>query len=96
MNLLSGLKLTSVLRTTTLKSSLTKASFGAKTIRPADFDFFDQKFTHDLELRAHNEKVKCFRVMDENGTIINKGYDNIPKEKLLKIFDTMVTIHEAD
>ena len=34
--------------------------------------------------------------MDENGKIINKKYENIEKEKLIKIFKTMVTNAEAD
>lgn len=34
--------------------------------------------------------------MDEEGKILNKKYENIEKEKLLKIFKAMVTNSEAD
>lgn len=43
------------------------------------------------------DKFKCFRVMDEEGNIITKGYDTkIPDELLLKMFDNMVLMNEAD
>ena len=43
------------------------------------------------------DKIKCFRVMDEEGNIINPGYDKtIPDETLLKMYDTMVTMNETD
>ena len=59
-------------------------------------DLFEHKFTSDMEFISSNDKMKCFRVMDEEGHIITPGYDNIPDEKLLKMYDTMVTINEAD
>ena len=35
--------------------------------------------------------------MDEEGKIINPGYDTkISDEKLLKMYDTMVTMNEVD
>jgi len=35
--------------------------------------------------------------MDEEGNIINPGYDKtIPDETLLKMYDTMVTMNETD
>lgn len=50
-----------------------------------------------MEFKDKFEKIKCFRVIDHEGKVINKGYDEtIPKEKLLKIFETMVRINEAD
>lgn len=60
------------------------------------FNFYDIPFTSDMEFINHREKVKAFRVMDENGKIINKKYENIEKEKLLHIFKAMVTNSEAD
>ena len=57
---------------------------------------FSHKFTTELKFRRHAEKFDCFRVMDLDGNIINKPYENIPKEKALKIFNTMVKIHESD
>jgi hypothetical protein len=35
-------------------------------------DLFEHKFTNDLEFRSSFDKLKCFRVMDEEGNIINK------------------------
>jgi hypothetical protein len=50
-----------------------------------------------MEFRSSFDKIKCFRVMDEEGKIINKGYDTaIPKEELVKMFEYMVTMNEAD
>lgn len=50
-----------------------------------------------MEFTSSFEKMKCFRVMDEEGNIINKGYDDkIDNAKLLKMYDYMVTINEAD
>ena len=61
-----------------------------------DFDFFSHKFTTEMQFRKHAEKFQCFRVMDLEGNIISKNYENIPKEKALRIFNTMVKIHESD
>ena len=60
------------------------------------FNFYDIPFTSKMNFEDHNDKIGAFRVLDENGKILNKKYENIPKEKLLKIFDAMVTNHEAD
>lgn len=51
-----------------------------------------------MVFKSNNEKIKCFRVMDEEGKIINKdGHEKlIPKDKLKKMYQTMVTINEAD
>jgi 2-oxoisovalerate dehydrogenase E1 component alpha subunit len=51
-----------------------------------------------MAFKANNEKIKCFRVMDEEGKIINKdGHEKlIPTEKLKKMYETMITINEAD
>ncbi len=60
-------------------------------------DFFEQKFTTDLQFTNSFEKFKCFRVMDEEGNIVNKKYeDSIDNETLKKMFKTMVMINEAD
>ena len=34
---------------------------------------FEHKFTHDMEFRSQFDKIKCFRVMDEEGNIVNDG-----------------------
>ena len=59
---------------------------------------FTQKFTTDMEFRSKFEKIKCFRVMDENGKIINNGgYEKwIDNDTIVKIWQTMVHINEAD
>ena len=58
---------------------------------------FDHKFTKEMEFRSSFDKIKCFRVMDEEGKIINPGYDTkIPDDKLVRMYDTMVTMNEAD
>lgn len=51
-----------------------------------------------MEFKDRTEKFKCFRVMDENGDIVNDGgYEkSIDLAKLKKIYETMVTINEAD
>lgn len=60
-------------------------------------DLFEHKFTDKMEFKSSFDKIKCFRVMDEEGKIINKGYDTqIPKEELVKMFEYMVTMNEAD
>ena len=69
--------------------------FGAMDI--INKDLFEHKFTSDMNFQSSFEKIKCFRVMDEDGNIITPGYDkDIPDEKLIKMYDTMVTINEAD
>jgi hypothetical protein len=59
---------------------------------------FEHKFTTDMDFKDQFEKIKCFRVMDENGKIVNDGgYEKmIPIDKLKKMYETMVTINEAD
>lgn len=59
-------------------------------------DFYNHNFTHKPEFRHSMEKFNCFRVMDLNGNIINPEYENIEKEKALKIFRTMIQIRESD
>ena len=48
-----------------------------------------------MKFRDRFEKLNCFRVMDEDGNIVTKGYD-IDKQTLKKMYETMVTINEAD
>ena len=51
-----------------------------------------------MDFRSNFEKLKCFRVMDEEGNIVNEGgYEKqIDDAKLKKMYETMVTINEAD
>lgn len=50
-----------------------------------------------MEFKSGVDKFKCFRVLDEEGNLINKPYENsISKETLEKMFKTMVMINEAD
>lgn len=59
---------------------------------------YDFNFTTDMKFQDSAEKLKCFRVIDENGRLINdkKYVDAIPKEKLIKMYQTMVLNAEAD
>ena len=62
-----------------------------------DKELFEHKFTTALNFRSSFDKMKCFRVMDEEGKIINPGYDTkIPDAEILKMYDAMVTMNEAD
>ena len=43
------------------------------------------------------DKMKCFRVIDGNGDVVTPGYtEMVPEEELLKMYDAMITINEAD
>lgn len=75
---------------------INKRLFSTSNTRVNFDDFFSHKFTTEMKFRRSAEKFECFRVMDLDGKIINAPYENIPKEKALKIFNTMVKIHEAD
>jgi len=70
-------------------------SFGAMDL--VNKDMFEHKFTNDLEFRSSFDKVKCFRVLDEEGNVINKKYENsIDDNTLQRMFRTMVMMNEAD
>ena len=50
-----------------------------------------------MEFRSNFEKIKCFRVMDEEGNIVNKGFaEKISDELILKMYDNMVIMNETD
>ena len=69
--------------------------FGAMDL--VNHELFEHKFTNDLEFRSSFDKVKCFRVMDEEGNIINKQYENsIDEDTMKKMYKTMVMMNEAD
>ena len=60
-------------------------------------DLFDHKFTNEMEFKSSFEKLKCFRIIDEDGNIINKPFENsIDNETLKKMYNYMVTMNEAD
>lgn len=62
-----------------------------------NLDLFSHTFTNDMTFRSSFEKMKCFRIMDGEGNILIKGYDTqIPDAEILKMFDAMVTMNEAD
>ena len=46
-------------------------------------ELFEHKFTNNLDLKTSFDKFKCFRVMDEEGNIINKEYENSIKAEEL-------------
>ena len=85
----------SLLRARPLFNATAARSFGA--MDQLNMDLFEHKFTSDMEFRSSFDKMKCFRVMDQDGEIITKGYDNlIPEAELLKMYDNMVTMNECD
>eukprot|EP00354_Favella_ehrenbergii_P012087 CAMPEP_0170461158 /NCGR_PEP_ID=MMETSP0123-20130129/7184_1 /TAXON_ID=182087 /ORGANISM="Favella ehrenbergii, Strain Fehren 1" /LENGTH=106 /DNA_ID=CAMNT_0010726139 /DNA_START=157 /DNA_END=477 /DNA_ORIENTATION=+ len=60
-------------------------------------DLFEHKFTSDMEFQSSFDKIKCFRVLDEEGNVVTPGYDTkISDDDLMKMYDKMVTINEAD
>jgi 2-oxoisovalerate dehydrogenase E1 component alpha subunit len=60
-------------------------------------ELFEHKFTPELDFKSSFDKIKCFRVMDEEGNITNKDFEKqISAEKLKEMFKCMVTINEAD
>lgn len=70
-------------------------AFGA--MDQVNMSMFEQKFTNDLEFRSSFDKIKCFRVLDEEGNVVNKGAEpKISEETLQKMFRTMVMMNEAD
>ena len=72
-----------------------RRNFGA--MDQVNKDLFVHEFTDKMEFRSSFEKIKCFRVMDEEGNIINKGYDEqIDTKMLLAMYDKMITMNEAD
>jgi hypothetical protein len=76
-------------------TSIAARNFGA--MDEINRELFEHKFTTDMKFISSFEKMKCFRVMDEDGKIINPGYDTkIPDAEILKMYDAMVTMNEAD
>ena len=74
---------------------VTQRGFGAMDI--VNREMFEHKFTNDMNFSSSFDKIKCFRVMDEDGNIINKKYENSIDDKTLqKMFRTMVMMNEAD
>jgi hypothetical protein len=60
-------------------------------------DLYKFDFTTDMNFIDGNEKLKCFRVIDEEGNLINDDkYVDIPKDLLLNMYQTMVLNAEAD
>lgn len=62
-----------------------------------NWDLFTHDFTNKMEFRDGYEKIKCFRVIDENGKVVTPGYaEMIPDDKIMKIYNQMVQMNEAD
>ena len=45
----------------------------------SSFSFYDLPFSTEAKFIKENKTIEAFRVMDENGDIINKKYENIEK-----------------
>ena len=70
-------------------------SFGA--MGEVNKEMFEHKFTNEMDFRSSFDKIKCFRVIDEEGQIINKKYEgSIDDATLQKMYRTMVMMNEAD
>lgn len=70
-------------------------SFGA--MNEINRDLFEHKFTSDCEFKSSFDKIKCFRIMDEDGNVVTPGYENqISDDLLLQMYDKMVTMNEVD
>ena len=57
------------------------------------------EFTRKMQFKSQFKKFKCFRVIDEEGNVIDKDADHtskIPVDKLKDIYTKMVTMNEAD
>ena len=60
-------------------------------------EMFEHTFTDQMDFKSSFDKIKCFRVMDEEGNIVTPGYDTqINDDLILKMYDTMVTMNETD
>ena len=59
-------------------------------------DFFTQKFVEEMNFVNTYDKIKCFRVMDENGKVISDKYNNLTKELSNKILINMIKINQCD
>jgi len=56
----------------------------------------EAKYTNKLEFIEPGNAIPEFRVIDLEGEVIAPAYDNIDKDTLLKIFDTMIKLEEMD
>lgn len=76
-------------------NTIPKRNFGA--MDEVNRELFEHKFTDSMEFKSGVDKFKCFRILDEEGELINKPYENsISPDILQKMFKTMVMINEAD
>jgi len=82
---------------------MASANFMKTSLRPFgamdlfNRDLVEHKFTSEMHFRSSFDKIECFRVIDEEGNVVTPGYaDKIPVEKLMKIYDDMVTQNEID
>lgn len=84
-------------KTNSVTTVVATRSFGAMGEIDREL-LFEHKFTHEMDFADRFDKIKCFRVMDEEGVIVNDGgYEKlIDEQKLVKMYETMVTINEAD
>ncbi len=57
---------------------------------------YNYTFTKKINPIEKFKQFEVFRVLDEQGKILDKSFDNIPKETCLKIFKTMVQSRNYD
>lgn len=70
------------------------AGFAKKVVKP--FDENSMIYTNKLQLHQVEKPMEAFRVIDLTGEVVAPEYDNVPKEVLLKIYDTMFKCEEMD
>ena len=57
---------------------------------------YDYKFTNKLSFIDTFNKFELFRVLDSKGKVLEKKFDDIPKDICLKMFKTMVLTRNYD
>lgn len=63
-----------------------------------NYQDFEHVFTQDLDFKRDvGKKIPCFRVIDTEGKVVNRKYEGaVDNKDLVKIFEHMVSINEAD
>jgi 2-oxoisovalerate dehydrogenase E1 component alpha subunit len=60
------------------------------------FNESEYKYTPSLKFLDMGEKIECFRVIDLEGNVVSKQYDNLDMKLLAKIYQYMVRVEIID
>lgn len=60
------------------------------------YEEHDIAYTNKLDFTHPHPAIPEFRVIDLEGEVVNPKYENIDKNTLLRIFDTMIRLEEMD